>query len=126
MQSFGLETASCCGDWNIAKAADGLAFDRKIHAAGWSFFSWLQKSKVSDVLGRSWSEEDPNALQRILEKVKQQHFNGLEVTGIVAKHCLGVPYPVVTAHSHHVQQSCQLDAIEVWWASQHNTERARG
>jgi len=58
--------------------------------------------------------------------VKQRHFNGLEVIGIVAKHRLGVPYPVVTAHSHHVQQTCHLDAIEVRWASQHNTERARG
>ena len=31
-----------------------------------------------------------NALKRILEKVKRQHFNALEVTEIVAKRFLGV------------------------------------
>ena len=32
-----------------------------------------------------------NAVRRILTKVKQQHFNGLQVTAIVARHFLGVP-----------------------------------
>jgi hypothetical protein len=39
------------------------------------------------------------ALKRILEQEKQQSFNCLEVTGIVAKRFLGVPYVVVSAHS---------------------------
>ncbi|MGO9168555.1 MAG: hypothetical protein ACLP56_16950 [Candidatus Sulfotelmatobacter sp.] len=67
-----------------------------------------------------------NALQKIFGKVKQQHFNGIEVTGIVAKRFLGVPYAVVTAHSRHVQQSRYLDSIAARRASQHNAESARG
>jgi hypothetical protein len=42
-----------------------------------------------------------NALKRILRKVKQQHFNGLEVTEIVAKRFLGVPYSIVRTLSAH-------------------------
>jgi len=53
-----------------------------------------------------------NALKRILGKVKQQHFNSLEVTGIVAKRFLGVPYAVVSAHSRHLQQRCYLESAE--------------
>ena len=53
-----------------------------------------------------------NALQRIFAKVKPQHFNGLEVTGIVARHFLGVPYVTVSAHSRHMQQGCYLDSAE--------------
>jgi hypothetical protein len=32
-----------------------------------------------------------SSLKRILAKVKHEHFNGLEVTAIVARHFLGVP-----------------------------------
>ena len=72
------------------------------------------------------AEKIQNALHRILGKVKQQHFNGLEVTGIVAKRFLGVPYGVVTAHSRHVQQSCYLDSAEARSTSQDKAEWARG
>jgi hypothetical protein len=54
-----------------------------------------------------------HALNRILGKVSQQHFNGLEVTGIVAKRFLGLPYAVISAHSRHLQQGCYLDGAEV-------------
>jgi hypothetical protein len=43
-----------------------------------------------------------SALKRILGKVRQQHFNCLEVTGIVAKRFLGMPCAIVSAHSRHV------------------------
>jgi hypothetical protein len=63
-----------------------------------------------------------NALEWILEKVKQQHFNGLEVTGIVAKRFLGVPYTIVSAHSRHIQQSCNLDGAEGRRTSERDAE----
>jgi hypothetical protein len=34
-----------------------------------------------------------------------------EVTGIVAKCFLGVPYATVSGHSRHIQQSCVLDGV---------------
>jgi hypothetical protein len=61
-----------------------------------------------------------SALRRILEKVRKQNFNSLEVTAIVAKRFLGVRYTVVTAHSRHVQRSCYLDDTVVRRASQHS------
>jgi hypothetical protein len=53
-----------------------------------------------------------NAVQRILAKVKPQSFNCLEITGIVAKRFLGVPYATVSAHSRHIQPSCYLDGAQ--------------
>ena len=53
-----------------------------------------------------------STLKRILQKVRQQNFNCFEVTGIVAKRFLGVPYVAVSGHSRHVQQSCMLDGIQ--------------
>jgi hypothetical protein len=121
MQSFGLETAPCSGNWSLIKVLDGFALDRKIHAAGWNFFFMAAELKVM-FFGALGARKIQNALQRILGKAKRQHFNGLEVTGMAAKRFLGVPYAVVTAHSRHVQQSCYLDSIEARRASQRNAE----
>jgi hypothetical protein len=52
-----------------------------------------------------------SALKRILEKVRQQNFNCFEVTGIVAKRFLGVPYATVSG-TRHVQQRCMLDGVQ--------------
>jgi hypothetical protein len=67
-----------------------------------------------------------NALKRILAKVKQQHFNSLEVTAIVARHFLGVPYVTVSAHSRHIQQNCFLDSAVARQSLQRDAEWARG
>jgi len=121
MKSFGLETEPCSGNWSIVKALDGFAIDRKIHAAGWKFFFMADEIKMM-LLGALGAKNIQNALQRIFRKVKLQHFNGIEVTGIVAKRFLGVSYAVVTAHSRHVQRSCYLDSADARHASQHNAE----
>jgi hypothetical protein len=34
--------------------------------------------------------------------VSWQRFNGLEVTGLVAKRFLSLPYGIVSAHSRHL------------------------
>lgn len=123
-QHFQLESESCLGDWNLIKTLDGISLDRKIHAAGWNFFFMAAEVKVMffGVLGAAKIQ---NALRRILTKVKTQHFNGLEVTAIVASHFLGVPYVTVSAHSRHIQQGCYLDSSEARQASHNSVELAK-
>jgi hypothetical protein len=123
-QLLGLESEPCSGQWSLLKLLDGVTLDRKIHAAGWNFFFIAAEVKVM-FWGSVGAVKIQNALQRILAKVKPQRFNGLEVTGIVAKRFLGVPYAVVTAHSRHVQQSCYLDSAAARQGSQHDREWAR-
>ena len=124
-QLLNLESEPCSGGWSLLKVLDGFALDRKIHAAGWNFFFMAAEVKVM-FLGSPGAERIRTALRRILEKVKKQHFNGLEVTEIVARRFLGVPYVTVAAHSRHMQQSCYLDSAPARQTSQHNAEWARG
>ena len=124
-QFFQLESESCSESWSQVKMLDGISLDRKIHAAGWNFFFMAAEVKVR-FFGALGATKMQSALRRILAKVKLQHFNGIEVTEIVAGHFLGVPYVTVSAHSRHVQQSCCLDSAESRRASQDNTEWARG
>jgi hypothetical protein len=122
---LGLEAEPYSGNWSLVKALDGFALDRKIHAAGWNFFFMAAEVKVM-FFGAIGAKKIQNALKRILGKVRPQHFNSLEVTGIVAKRFLGMPYAIVSAHSRHVQQSCYLDSAEARRTSHRDAEWARG
>jgi hypothetical protein len=107
----GLETEPCFEEWSLVKVMDAFALDRKIHAAGWNFFFMATEVKTT-FWGFLGPEKIQSALKRILAKVKLQHFNSLEVTEITARRFLGVPYVTVSAHSRHIQQSCNLDSSE--------------
>jgi hypothetical protein len=125
MQGLGLKSEPFSGKWSLVNTPDSFALDRKIHAAGWNFFFMATQVKAM-FFGALGAEKIQNALNRILRKVKQQHFNGLEVTEIVAKRFLGVPYSIVSAHSRHIQQSCYLDNAEARRTSRRDAEWARG
>jgi hypothetical protein len=120
---LGLETEPCVGEW--VKVLDEVSLDRKIHVAGWNFFFMATEVKVM-FWGALGAAKIQHALTRILAKVKQQHFNGLEVTAIVARHFLGIPYVTVSAHSRHMQHSCYLDSSATRRSLQRDSEWARG
>ena len=90
-QLLNLESEPCSGEWSLLKVLDGFALDRKIHPAGWNFLFMAAEVKVI-FFGSLGVGKIRKALKRIIEKVKQQQFNGLEVTEIVARRFLGVPY----------------------------------
>jgi hypothetical protein len=120
-----LECEPYLGSWNVVKVLDGFALDDKIHTAGWNFFFMAAEVKVM-FFGAIGAQRIQNALQRILKKVRPQNFNCLEVTGIVAKRFLGMPYATVSAHSRHIQPGCQLDDIQRRRASQQDVQWTRG
>jgi hypothetical protein len=124
-QAIGFQSEPYSATWGLVKALDGLALDRKIHAAGWSFFFMAAEVKVT-FFGAIGAKNIENALERMLRKIKPMNFNCLEVTGIVAKRFLGIPYTVVSAHSRHIQQSCYLDGDDERRTSQHDAEQIRG
>ena len=124
-QTLGLQSEPYSANWGVIKALDGLAVDRKIHAAGWNFFFMAEEVKVM-FFGAIGVKSIQNALRRMLEKVKPLNFNCLEVTGIAGKRFLGVPYTVVSGHSRHIQTSCQLDGPDGRRASQRDAGHAGG
>lgn len=121
----GLESEPYSGNWKLLNVPDGFALDRRIRASGWNFFFMAGEVKAM-FFGGLGTKRIQNALTRILAKVRLQRFNGLEVTGIVAKRFLGVPYGVVSAHSRHAQHSCYLDSAETRRTSQDSAGWARG
>ena len=51
-------------------------------------------------------------VKRLLAQTRLQHFNCLEVSHILKKHFLGIPYVSIAAHSRHIQDGCQIQSIE--------------
>jgi len=124
-QLLGFETEPGLGEWSVVKVPDASSLDRKIHAAGWNFFFMADEVKTM-FFGSFSAARVQSAVRRILAKVKQQHFNALEVTAIVARHFLGVPYVTVSAHSRHLQHSSNLDSAEMRQTSQDAADWAKG
>ena len=112
-------------NWSVVKALNGSTLDDKIRAARWHFFFLADEVKAT-FFGAIGAVKIQGALQRIARTVKQQEFNCLEVTGIVAKRFLGVRYATVSAHSRHIQQSCQLDSFESRQNGRRDAEWAKG
>jgi hypothetical protein len=106
-----LQSEPYFGNWSVLKVLDSFTLDRKIHAARWNFLFMADEIK-SSFFGAIGEAKIKEALRQIAQKVSYQNFNCLEVTAIVAKRFLGVPYATVSAHSRHIQQSYRLDALE--------------
>jgi hypothetical protein len=108
---FDFESEPYSGQWSVVEGLDSIALDRKIRAAGANFFFIASQVKAM-FLGAPRAEKIKNALTRILGKVSEQHYNSVEVTGIVSKHFWGLPYVVISAHPRHLQPTCYLDGAE--------------
>jgi len=104
---------------------DGFTLDHKIHAARWNFLFMADEIKAT-FFGGIGAVKVQRALERIARKVKDQNFNCLEVTAIVAKRFLGVPYATVFAHSRHIQQGYRLDSVETRRNGRRDAEWAEG
>src|SRR5438094_9668539 len=93
--------------WRIVKNLDRSALTRKIEGANWNFF-YLAGEIRATVLGRDRSGTLRRAVRRVLAKQKGQKFNSLEITSVVSKWFLGIPFINITAHLRHIQQGIGL------------------
>jgi len=118
-QLLGFESEPYSGNWRLVRALSGFSLERKLRASGWNFFFIATEVKAI-IIGTLAANKIQNALKRILQKVRGQHFNSLEVTAIEERRFLGLPYAVVSAHSRHIQQSCYLDSVETRRTFQQN------
>ena len=120
---LGLESDVYSQKWSVIRALNGFSLDRKVRAAGWN--SFMAGTITASALGSIKESSVRSALRRIFSRVRADDFNCLEVTGIVARHFLGVPYVTVSAHSRHIQQSHLLDHPRARQAGQGVAEGVR-
>jgi hypothetical protein len=88
--------------WAAVKDAHST-FDRAIQEAGWTFFFMAGEVKTT-VFGFDKQKALRAALKRLITDVKSQHCNSIEITGVMGKSFLRVPYVSVSARPRHLQK----------------------
>ena len=102
-----IESEAFLPGWRAVRNLDGYELGRKIEEAKWYFF-YLAGEIGAIALGREGLGTLRRAVKRILAKQEGQKFNSLEVTKIISKRFLGIPFMDVTAHFRHIQRSIGL------------------
>jgi hypothetical protein len=103
-QGLGIETDLFLPGWRVIANRDRYALTRQIEHANWSFF-FLAGEIRATVLGRDKLGTLRRAAKCVLAKRERRIANCLEITRVVSKRFLGIPFMVITAHSRHIQEN---------------------
>ena len=106
-QSLGVVSNAFFPGWRIVTSPDRSTLTRGIEAAHWNFFYRANETRAT-VLGANSLRTLRRAVKHILAKQEDQNFNSLEITTIVSKRFLGVPFLRTVAHLRHIQESSAL------------------
>ena len=105
--TLSIESEAFLPGWRVVENLDPYALARKIESANWNFF-YLASELRATVLGRDRSGTLRRAVKCVLGKRQGQKFNSLEITKVVSKRLLGIPFISITAHARHIQQGIGL------------------
>jgi len=97
--------------WRAVQNLDGRGVANKIEDGKWNFF-FLAGAIRATVIGREGLATLRRAIHRILVKQQARGFNSLEITKVVSRRFLGVPYLSISAHSRHIQAGMYLVPAE--------------
>jgi hypothetical protein len=102
-----LQSEAFLPGWRSVTNLDGRQLGRKIELAKWNYF-YLANPIKTTVFGREGLPSLRRAVKRVLAKQQNQSFNSLEITRIISKRILGVPYLSISAHFRHIQEGMYL------------------
>jgi hypothetical protein len=101
------ESSPYVSGWKMVRGLDGYSLERKIRAAGWTFFCLAGELKTI-FFGTSKDSRLRTAIKRILKNPTTTKFNSLEIMRVDSKRFIGLPYTTVYARSRHIQQGMIL------------------
>jgi hypothetical protein len=93
--------------WKLVRNLDGYGLARLVVKAHWNFFYMADEMRAI-AIGNHVPGTLQRALTRIAAKPEGQHYNSLEITKVVAKRFLGIPFIKVAANFRHIQQGIGL------------------
>jgi hypothetical protein len=94
-------------NWRIVTSHDRSALARSIEGCDWYFF-YLAGDIQATVLGGNTRRVLRKAVKAILTKRADDKLNSLEITAMVSRRFLGIPFTTFTAHSRQIQQRIAL------------------
>jgi len=109
LESLELATESYCQNWRSLGIIESSGLDRKVRAKGWNLF--FMAGEIRAVVP-AWGGHNTlrRGVKRLLAQTRLQHLNCLEVTHILRKYFLGIPYLSIAAHPRHLQEGSQIQS----------------
>lgn len=97
--------------WHSLGTIESASLDRSILAAGWRLFFMAGELKT---VVPAWGGENTlrRGIKRLLAQTRLQHFNCFELTTILKRRFLGIPYVSLAGHSRHIQLGSQIRSTE--------------
>jgi squalene cyclase len=102
-ESMPLQSEPYAYGWRLVKNIDSDGLDQIIREAGWNFF-YIAGVIETKAFGSDEKKTTRKAIKQVIANLKSKNFNCLEITRVVAKRSLGLPYVSVSAHSRHIQE----------------------
>jgi hypothetical protein len=102
-----IESEDFLPGWRVARNLNGYGLARKVEGAGWHFF-FLAGQLRATVLGSEGPGAQRRAVKLVLAKRKGHKYNCLQITKVVEKKFLFIPFVKFTAHFRHIQKSIGL------------------
>jgi hypothetical protein len=90
--------------WSYLINSTSAELDGNLRRIGWSFFYMAGEIRKIG-FGFTSRSRMKRAVTRVIEAVKLQQCNSLEITQVQTKSFLGLPYTSLVAHARHVQLS---------------------
>lgn len=112
LQSLAVESDPYFNHWRSLGIAESSALESSVRAIGWTLF--FLAGEITAVVP-AWGGHNTlrRGVKRLLARTHLQHFNCLEVTEIRRRYFLGIPYLSISANPRHIQQSCQIESLEL-------------
>ncbi len=111
LRPLGIESEPYSGSWRSLGVLESSGLDRKLRDAGWKLFFMASEHRA---VVPAWGGQRTlrRGVKRLLAQTRAQHFNCLELTQILTKRFLGIPYVSIAAHSRHIQLGSHIQSVE--------------
>ena len=111
LKSLNIESQTYLEGWQSLDNIESATLDRRIRAAGWKLFFIAGQLKT---VVPAWGGENTlrKGIKRLLAQTQQEHFNCFELTRILRKRFLGIPYLSLAGHARHIQLGSQIRSTE--------------
>ncbi len=111
LQALEIQSEPYSEGWRLLGFLESADLDRRIRTAGWKLFFMAGELKT---VVPAWGGENTlrRGIKRLLAQTRLQHFNCFELTHILKKRFLGIPYVSLAGHSRHIQLGSQIRSTE--------------
>jgi hypothetical protein len=103
-ESLVVGTERYSAGWSSIIKSTSAQLGKELESAGWTFFYMAGEIRTS-VFGFNAQSRTDRAVARVIDAVKRQNCNCLEITQMRRRSFLGLPYTSLVAHARHIQRS---------------------